>query len=211
MRWWLLVAVVSLAGSTALGEESPHVPPTRTEKLARLKRQARTEAQHIALWKWGWVGAYTAITLAQVVPLPFLKDRDLAIDFAVGAVSGGVGVLGLALLPMAITRDVEEIEAQPDTDEGLARAEELLRRDAEDEQFNVSLVAHVSNVLTNVIVGLVMGLGWQHWDSAVVSIGIGLVLGEVTLFTQPTALTPRVQLAPWVAPSGGGVRFGFSF
>lgn len=206
MRWWVLVIVL---GGAAIGRAE--APPARTARLLAIKAAVRDEAHRCAVWRWSWVAAYGAVTLGQLAPLPFLKDQDLVIDFAVGAVSSALGGLVLMVLPLKIATNSDKVLAQPDTDEGLSRAEALAQLDAADQLQNVSWVAHVGNVVINLAVGLVLGLGWRHWDSAAISFGVGTALGEVTLLTQSTALGSKLRLAPVVLPAGGGLQLALAW
>ncbi|MHB8877432.1 MAG: hypothetical protein ACYC8T_27385, partial [Myxococcaceae bacterium] len=118
--------------------------------------------------------------------------------------------------------------AQPGPCPTLASAERLFLRDAEGEAFGVSWLLHGANVVFNVAVGLVLGLGWGHWESGAINAAAGIAIGEVMILTQPTGvvsdleryrggeLRPPAQMA-WrvgagpLGRGGFGLRLGASF
>lgn len=67
----------------------------------------------------------------------------------------------------------------------LARAEELLFRDAANEAEGRSLLFHGGNIMVNAAVFFVIGAGFGHWTSATISLLTGIATGEIMIFTQP--------------------------
>ncbi|MCL2450137.1 MAG: hypothetical protein FWD17_14415, partial [Polyangiaceae bacterium] len=54
-------------------------------------------------------------------------------------------------------------------------------------------VPHAGNVLFNVGLALVLGWGFRRWKSAAISAGIGVVVGEANILTQPHRLPGVVE------------------
>ena len=70
---------------------------------------------------------------------------------------------------------------------------------------------HAANVLVNVGFGLVLGIGYDHWVAGAVNFAIGVVFGELTIFTMPLRLPTTLRLVPLLRPDGGGLALGGTF
>jgi hypothetical protein len=196
----------------------------------------RSEAHRARLWSFGWGGGYGALTVGQAVPAFLVEDRGLRIDLVVGAVSSLFGVALILFVPLEVMADSDLLAGRlsqlpPGADPAplLADAERLFAAAAEDEAFGVSLWLHAGNVAFNVLIGLVLGLGFGRWESGAISTGIGIAVGEAMILTQPDRLrgllaryrsgqldaegSPAVswRLAPLAFPSGGGLALAASF
>lgn len=210
------VEVAPAVGSAA--PEGPGDSARVSARLATLKLLLDSESRRAAWWTWGWAGAYAAITVAQVVPIPFV-DQDTRTDLWVGAASSVLGGVLQAVLPLRVASS----EGLPDDPvAALAEAERRARVGAEDERLLAGWYAHVINIGVNAVIGLVLGLGYRHWLSAGVNFGVGAALGEVVLLTQPTRLRDladegslweahRLQLIPTVGPHGSGLAVALEF
>lgn len=188
-----------------------------TERLSLLREAERQEAVRATIWRWSWGGAYAALTVGQAIAIPFLHDPGDRIDFLIGAISAGLGTIFTVVLPLDVIAHAPKMRDLPATEEGLADGEKLLIADAADESFAVSWVMHLGNVLFNVAIGAVLGLGWQRWTSGVINAVVGTAVGEVMIFTTPNSLRqltrpPRVTVAPLVSSTiTGGLAVGASW
>lgn len=203
----LLAAVLS----SLLAAPAPALDGVDAARLSLIKSLETEEAVRVNIWRWSC--AYIAGTLAQAIAIPFLTKEADRIDFIVGAISSGFGALFELVLPMDVIGHAPKVRELPETAEGLAEAERLLENDAKDEDFCVSWLMHAGNVLFNVATGLVLGLGWQHWESAAWNVGIGIVIGEVMVLTTPhnlraLARPPPISVTPLVGPNLTGVAVG---
>lgn len=183
------------------------------ERLSLIKTLEADEAARASIWRWGWGGGYLALTLGQAIAVPFLTDPGARVDFIVGAASSAVGAALQIFLPLSVIAGSRTVRALPGTSEGLAEAERVLEADAANEDFSISWVMHLGNVLFNVATGLVLGLGWQRWESAAYNVGIGIAVGEVMVLTTPhnlRALTrpPPLVVTPLVGPDLRGLAVG---
>lgn len=208
--WLVLLAAVL---SSLLAAPAPGLDGVDSARLSLIKSLETDEAVRANIWRWSWGGAYIAGTLAQAIAIPFLKNEADRIDFIVGAISSGFGAIFELVLPLDVIVHAPKIRELPETAEGLAEAERFLENDAKDEDFCVSWVMHAGNVLFNVATGLVLGLGWQHWESAAWNVGIGIVIGEVMVLTTPhnlraLARPPPISVTPLVGPHLTGVAVG---
>ncbi len=205
--------MLSLVIATML-HAAPGLDGVDTERLHLLQEAERQEAVRASIWRWGWGGTYAALTIGQAIAIPFLKDPGDRIDFIVGAISAGIGTLFVVLAPLDVIGHAPKMKELPATPEGLADAEKLLIADAADEAFNVSWLMHLGNVLFSVATGLVLGLGWQRWESGIINAVVGVAVGEIMIFTTPGSLKqltrpPPITVAPLVSSTiTGGLAVG---
>jgi len=193
-RVLLKTKTLALAAGFALVSASSPVAadagcPARVEFL---RRTLHREASHAQTWSRVWMGGLAAATVGQLVAVPFVDDDD-RVDFYVGSASSLVGVAALLAAPLRVVEDssrFERLAAHGDEPCLIAaRGERMLERSASDEQAGVSALKHVGNVAFNLGIGLILGLGFGHWESAAINVGAGVVIGETLLLTQPTGLT----------------------
>lgn len=201
----------------------PETPPAIDRTPAEIDARVRflttlldSEARTARVWNWSWVATYGAVTITQVSLIPFLPERDTRTDLWVGSVSSFIGALGLAASPL-ILPSAERLPSDPSA--ALAELERRLKAGAEKERFGTSWFVHVANAGVNLAIGLVLGLGYRHWQTAAISFGAGLLAGEVTLLTRPTRLIQTeqvwssgvlpgdspVRVVPSVSPGGAGI------
>ena len=184
------------------------------ERLAFLSKLLLEESGRSRAWILGWGATYGVLTVAQLALIPVFpgsepnddallkalhspqvgKPTQPQADMIWGAVSTGVGVAFTLLDPP------EVLEAGPlfaerakratpeQTCKLIAEGERLLSQGAEHELSSTAWYLHIGNVLLNVGVGLVLGLGYQRWTMGLINAGVGSVVGEATLFTAPTQL-----------------------
>jgi hypothetical protein len=218
--------LVLMLSAQALAQNCP--PPEDAPALAGLAPKARldfirgqltSEAHRVRVWKWGWIAGYGALTVGQLIPIPLVSDPGLRIDFAIGAISSAAGVALLLAFPLHVGRDASVVEALADDCAGVLEAERIFADDAENERDGRHWLVHVGNVALNAVFGLVLGLGFGRWLSGLANFLGGVLLGELTCFTQPNRLTDaraRYGLAdfavvPTVSPQGLGLQLVAQF
>jgi hypothetical protein len=155
---------------------------------ARMTQQSRSAK----LWNATWGAINFALLAGNLVAVPFV-DVSSRPDFIVGAAFSTVGVV-VSAFPLAVITDIDRLNRTTQVlgDEEpcrrLARAEALFHSDAENEAAGVGAIAHLANAVINVATGLVLWLGYQRLESALISTGVGLVIGEAMILTQPRRL-----------------------
>ena len=169
----------------------------RIDALVRLRfvRDRMRDAAHkMRIWAWTFAGLYSTLTVGNLA-LMAGTDRHGQIDDGIGAAASFVGVLTMAILPPAIIADDYWLErhlrrAPPGTDPCalLADAERLFLSDAKSAAFGKSAMIHAGNFVFNIGVGLLLGLGFGHWDQAMIQGLVGVAVGEAMIFTQPADL-----------------------
>jgi hypothetical protein len=235
MRLLALFVVPLLVPSLAVAEcplpvaASPSLQGRSTaDRLRALSRALDADAAASRTWALAWGAIYGVGTLGQLAAIPLLGPEDQK-DFVVGVASTAVGV-GFTILSIPEVMDdapafATRAAAGGDECAVLAEAERLIVKDAANEMSGVTWYMHAVNVAFNLGLGLVIGLGFGHWLSALINFVVGAAIGEGTIFTQPTALdgawnryltgdlgpeaptTVRLTLAPAVGGMGFAVHF----
>jgi hypothetical protein len=158
------------------------------ERLDYLARAFDREVEDIDLWSWTWGSIYTAGTIAEGVGLSLTHDAGTRTDLTVGVVATAVGAVSLYALPLKLTLPLRASRRHwRDSDRcaTLAQAERTLVQVERDQAVANGPLAHVGNVVVNVGLVLILGLGYGRWTSAAVSGGVGVAVGEANALTQP--------------------------
>jgi hypothetical protein len=202
-------------------------PATRAQFV---RKSLDADASNARLWFWGWAGAGVAsATVNGIVAAG--GDYGTRVD-QIGAASGGLMLAVTTLIfPLAVTSDASAVGTAVDSSANRASAdpcavvaysERYLAHAAEDEASRKRLVGHALPIGGAIAGGLVLGLGYGHWTSGALNAGIGIVVTELKMLTQPTGAVraldryrtgvlgkdgPAVgwQLVPMATPQGGGL------
>lgn len=198
-------------GSAALQAADPGA------RLSFIRERLKKEAPRARLYTGLWGGAFSLIALGELALIPVTAPAEHVDNYA-GAISSLVSVGVLVALPLEVMEDadafdgrVANLTATAGPCAGLAEAERLFLRDAEGEAFGVSLLMHGTNVALNAVLALVLGLGFGHWEAGALNAVVGAVLGEASIFTQPTQLVTDLERyrAGHLSPSAAtALRFG---
>ena len=118
-----------------------------------------------------------------------------------------VGSLSLFLLPLRFTLPL-----------GRSRTCETIEKVASEQAIGKSWLGHLGTVVVNAAILMVEGLAFNHWKAGFIGAGIGLAVGELNLWTQPTHLqsildhrqVPRIRVVPMAgAVNGAAVAITF--
>lgn len=162
-------------------------------RLAFLSKLLEEESGRARTWAFVWGGSYGLLGVAQLAVMPFFP-REEQPDWYWGAASTAVG-LAFVLLGKPDVQDAGPVFARrasavtPDaTCTLIAEGERLLEAGAENEESSFKWYLHVGNVLFNVGLGLVLGLGYGHWEGAIINAIVGTAIGEGNIVTSPAHL-----------------------
>lgn len=147
-------------------------------------------------WRWGWIAAYGVIAAAQFGLSPLSQDNMpyFKTERYVGGVQAALALIPPLVLPLHVGYDAPAFDAKVkaagagDTCNLVAEGEKLLMEDAHNEAFGWSWVSHVVNIVYNAVFLVVLGAGYHDWLGGALAGGLGAVLGEVQIFTQPIGL-----------------------
>jgi hypothetical protein len=219
---------------TALSQECP-IPEGANAALAHVAPEGRLKTIQDALnhdagravaWRWGWVAAYGTIAVAQLALIPVVAPP---VERYVGAPQAALALLPPLVLPLHVGFDAPVFDAKvkaaapADLCALVKEGEEILKEDAHNEAFSASWVFHIVNVVYNFIPFAILGFGFHDWKGAALAGGVGFVLGEVQILTQPNNLSgvwanykagnigspPPPKLSFSISPSGAGVAGTF--
>lgn len=185
------------AASRAAGVSDDEV----TARIEWIQRRLDAGTPAADRWWYGWYTGFTALTVAQALVAGAVTDPGTRADMAVGAVSSALGVAPLGLFGFRArfaAADLREISGTTldERRRKLRVAERLLEGAADDEAFGRSWVSHLAGVGVSVAGGVVLAVGYDRLESGLVSIASGLLLSELTIWTQPTdAIDARREYA----------------
>lgn len=161
------------------------------ERLAFVREVLRDQARRTRTWMWSWGLGGIALSagnfgFAALAP----AGSQTRADSIVGGITSLVIPTAILIKPLSAPRDHEALEsllAQPaDLCTQLAHAESALQHSAANEAEGVGLIPHAIALGGNAAIGLVLGLGYHHWQGMVLNGVGGMIISEIQIFTQPT-------------------------
>lgn len=160
------------------------------ERLAFLEERLDAVQRDGQIWYWSWVGVDGVGLVASSVQAALADDGDGRVAGIVNAGKSVIGLARLAAAPLPARFGAEPVRELPDATPAqrvarLQAAEALLEESAERAEERYSPWPHLSIALLNLTGGgIIWGLG--DWRDAAISTGLGLVVGELRIWTQPT-------------------------
>jgi hypothetical protein len=210
---WL---AASLAHADASEQRASAEAALDRQLSEQLTRSLVAEAQRAFVWRTTWTainGALGAASFAALLVLPRSQRPQLII--------GGVySVLGTTLtwfLPLDVESDAELAErlSRLPEPERRRRVTERYAHAAKDELDRVQWPWHVITLVAAFIPATIVWVGYRQLVEGLVQLLTGVVVGELTLLTQPTRLAHRSMPAPAVhvalTERGGSVSCAFVF
>lgn len=177
-------------------------------RLRFLSGLLQEESQAARRWTLGWGGAYGALTVAQLGVMGLFPHEEQP-DWYWGALSSVVGVAFTVMDPLEVLEGgavyAQRLRhmAPQDACMLINEGERMLREGAAHEAQSRSWFIHVGNVLFNVGLGLVLGLGYGRWTSGLINAAVGAAIGEATILTAPSQLISGWARYRSGAPAGG--------
>ncbi len=173
-----------------LSDKLKAIDPQR--RLTFIQDRLRQQAKYARIWTFSWVGINAALTGYQLYMIPNVPVVERP-DYVVGASATGLALVSLFAFPLTVRW------SQPELDEMVANAkdpltllpeaERMLFEHADNELFGVSPFMHIANLALNAAAAVIIGWGYgRWWPSAAYIFGVGVVLAEATILTQPTGL-----------------------
>lgn len=164
-----------------------------SSRLSYLSALLSEESGNARLRALGWGGTFGVLTIGQLVAIPLLPS-DMAPDLYWGALSAALGAAFIVLDPLEVLeagpRFAQRVRSSSPDDACalIAEGERLLQSGAQAEVDGRRWYIHVGNVLFNVGLGLLLGFGYGHWSSGFLNMGVGIAVGEATIFISPSKL-----------------------
>jgi hypothetical protein len=188
------VAGVLLASFVAARPARAQSNEACDRKLAAIHTALDDDARRTRTWYWAWMGIGSALFVGQTALVP-LTTGNLQRELAVGAFASAFvpGILLVhpprVLSDAAVLRDrlaLTTVDGRVgDPCISLWRADDLLRRDADDEALETSWFNHAFIIGGNLFLGLVLGIGFHDWAGFAKQAVGGTIVGELQILTFP--------------------------
>ena len=121
--------------------------------------------------------------------------------------------------PMSVTRDAATVGTAVDASSpgrpgddpcaAVRYAEEYLASSAEDESRRRRFLGHALPLRGVIAGGLVLGIGYGHWAGGALNAGIGIVVVELKMLTQPTGSVRALERYRTGILGSDGPKFGW--
>jgi hypothetical protein len=161
------------------------------DRLAYLHQTLDRQESYAQVWTWGWTSIGTALALGSFILADRAPDHAERDDNIICGAFSFLLPLTIQVFRLRVLTDAPKLDALVTGSNGaepclvLARAEELIARDAADEDFNSGVLAHLAAIGVNgVLFAILASMG--HWKNAVLDGAGGVVISEVQLWTMPT-------------------------
>jgi hypothetical protein len=219
-RRWLgcvSITVLCLAAPPARAD-APVLPASASATVDRelseqLTQALVAEAQRAFTWRVTWTainGALGAGSFAALLVLPRSQRPQLII----GGVAAAVGTAFTWLFPLDVEEDAEIAQrlSKLSEPERRRRVTELYAHAAKDELDRVQWQWHVITIIAALVPATIIWVGYRQLVEGLVQALTGVVVGELTLLTQPTRLAHRsMPPAVQVAFTGRGATVSCAF
>lgn len=193
----LALVIVAALGSTAPAQTRCPVQGGVAERVGEVDASERVRfleaslargARKAAIWNWSWPIIYGVLAGGQVAVGLVIDDEGRKKDLYVSAARAGIAGLAGILIPLKAPREWRRYRATGDACADVAAAERALAAAAASEARGKSWKKHAAVLGLNLVTGLVLWLGFDRpIGQAALTTATGLVVGEVMIFTQPTA------------------------
>ncbi|MBI3555309.1 MAG: hypothetical protein HY074_03465 [Deltaproteobacteria bacterium] len=156
-------------------------------RLGFLRHNFAETADHEQSWATHWSLGWAGLTALQLIGIPVVGTKDKRQDLAVGAFGSAMGLLPTFIIPPRALADRELLSKPPQSDScaDVEQFETALERAATDEAFMHSWISHAGSLLFTLGLTAVEGFGLHHWGPAALTLGFGVVVGEIMIYTRP--------------------------
>jgi hypothetical protein len=211
-----LVSSIALAARPAAAQEqrapSASAINERTQFIASaLERETLPSAR----WRWGWalaLGTFSAGNVIRAVVAHAMNTNDWPAGW-VAASGSALGMLNMVLFAprgQYAARELRALEHRAELSpfERMREGERLLRAVASNQDFNAGAASSALRVVVPILMGLALEVGFSLHTAAILNVAGGIVIGQVTVRTAPTAAIAAWEryLQRWPDAEGGPVR-----
>ena len=192
-----------------------------TGAVERMQAKFDSVAQGARTWQYGWTSAHLAAAGVQGVMGDVSGSEDERHDARVGAITSGIGVLDMALSPLASAEAAAKFRAFEGTEEErLAYGRSLMAACLASEKSRTSWKAHAGAGLVNLASGIAVGLDDSRWGDAATTFVLGMLVSELQIWSTPVrgadfwtddSIVARGPHTPKLAVIPGGVMVTVPF
>ena len=136
---------------------------------------------HTRNWANSWGSLWALATVGQAVAAVSYHDPELRKDLWVGSASSALGMIPTWIIPPKINAEDEDSDPCPTFE----HEKMLLESYGENDEANSGPIAHAANLGVNIGIAAILGAGFGHWNAAGISLGLGVVMGEMMILTYP--------------------------
>ena len=161
------------------------------ERLSEIRIMLSEERLWENRWWYGWLGAYSAATIAQTGVWIAVDDLSTRQDMALGAATTFLGAAGQMISPLKPNHEWQRIGQLPErTPEEkrikLIESEKLLQQNALNEKNGKSFKTHAICTVVNLGSGLVTWLGFKRtiW-AGLGNFALNTAITETQIISQP--------------------------
>jgi hypothetical protein len=240
------LGVLALLAPCFANAQGCPAPAGGDPKLASIEPMARLsflhdtldrQALYAQIWTWSWSAAGAGLAWGNFIMADRASNSDDRTDYILAGAFSVLIPVSVHITNLRVMRDAPVLDSLMAGTAGgttatclvLARAEELIARDAADEDFHAGWLTHVLTIAGNgVLFGIVGALhGLDHWGNAWLDLLGGIPVSELQILTQPTGAArawkhyragtfdvPRAsawRLGPLGAPGAAGVALQATF
>lgn len=204
----LALSILLCATATAGAHPCDELTPAEAEaRYQRLRRDIERNNRHIEIWNATWFAIYGTATAAQLTLAIALDDGDDRAIYGVGAGRAAIAALAVPVLGIR-TRAVPSTTGSACAD--LAIASATLAENVRLHARGRGWLKHAGAVGLNLAALLTLGLGFDLWERGAIGFGIGMVMGEIQIYTQPMG-SRDIAIVPTATDGGVGVAIGGAF
>lgn len=197
IRGWQLAALLVMGASAPVQAGETRTDPAIERctgdvgaRLRFLEDSLAGDRGYADLWWKGWGSVFVGGIVVQGTRAAFEEEQGKRAEFIVTAVKSGIGLTRALWSPPPARLGASELAGMPtDTDAGcaerLARAEEILRRNAEDSRDERrSWIPHLANFGLNLAGAVIVAEGFDE-SSGWASGALGFAVGEGRIWSYP--------------------------
>jgi hypothetical protein len=178
-----------------------------SERLRFAEEKLDYRRRYAQAWQYGWTSFYGLGIAVQSYQAATTESAGKQADYIASAIKAVGGVADKLIRPLRARKGAEPLREMPDATREdrvrrLAVAEEYLRTDAEQADRRFSILRHVGVVGVNSVAAVIVSQAFETDDDrAWTSAGVGIVVGEIMIWTQPW--WPRGHLEEYESRFGG--------
>jgi hypothetical protein len=150
------------------------------------------EARKAYEWRVLWTAANAALAVGSMAGVAVLPESERASSI-VGSIAAGLSAASVWAWPLEVESAAETATRLTNLNakDRVLRLSELYERSAADELERQHWTWHLVNLALSLVPGAILWLGYKQPTDAALTTVSGFVLGELTLFSQPTGLVDR--------------------
>ena len=155
-----------------------------------LRKTLADEARRARLWNWTWRGVFAAATAYNVAISQTSNDGSTTRAAYEGAAKSAIGTISKFVDPLRIEQVASGAQ---DGCGSLAEAEAALIQSAQNQKRGKGLLTHAGVIGLNLVGSLVLAFGYGDSREALISGAVGVLSGEVMIYTQPNGAMRALQ------------------